>query len=303
VRASCNDAGTGGIGASGDPEISGDGTKVVFDSFASNLVPNDLNNQQDIFLRDLVAGTTIRISVDSAGVEADNDSYEASTNVDGSIVVFMSHAENLVVGDFNDVTDVYARHLAAGLTRRLSLSNAGTEPDAFSNQPSISADGQVVCFQSPSGVLDPNDGNGYQDVFEHATCEILFTEFGTGHPGAGGIVPHLFGIDGSGFHGASVHIEDGVGFAHGLLWVGLGTSTVKVFGGNFYVDLSQFFVPIPILLDGVVGQPGDGSFDFDAGDLSAFLGFSAYIQVMLLDDAASRDISMSNALEMEFVGR
>jgi len=59
---------TGGAQALGlistTPAISGDGRRVAFVSFASNLVHGDTNNTGDIFLRDRAAGTTTRVSVD-----------------------------------------------------------------------------------------------------------------------------------------------------------------------------------------------------------------------------------------------
>jgi Tol biopolymer transport system component len=303
IRASVSDGGVGGNGTSGDPELSGDGNKVVFDSLASNLVSNDTNVRQDVFVRDLVNDTTTRISVDDAGNEGDDDSFEATINFDGSIVAFASDATNLVPGDTNGTTDIFASYLALPAMRRLSLSNLGVESDGACHQPELSSDGYVVSFESDATSLDPNDGNGLTDVYAHATDEAKFTEFGVGLAGAGGFVPHLYGDDGSGFFGATVHIRDGLGFAHGLLWIGLATSDVTIFGGHFYVDLGSFFVPVPILLDGVVAVPGDGSLDIPAGDLTPFAGITCYVQLALIDPAAVKGISLSNALELDLVSR
>lgn len=55
--------------ASSTPHLSADGNLVVFASAASNLVAADTNGVQDIFVRDLGAGTTRRVSLDSAGNE------------------------------------------------------------------------------------------------------------------------------------------------------------------------------------------------------------------------------------------
>ena len=55
-------------GLSVNPYVSDDGTIVAFDFFASNLVPGDTNKRRDVFVRDLTAGTTTRISVRPAGV-------------------------------------------------------------------------------------------------------------------------------------------------------------------------------------------------------------------------------------------
>jgi Tol biopolymer transport system component len=303
LRASVNDNGWGGNGTSGDPEISGDGNLVVFDSVADNLVPNDGNWRSDVFVRDLVNGTTTRLSLDGAGLEGDGDSYEASIDYDGSIVTFVSEAENLVAGDTNLLADVYVRHVALNATRRLSLSPLGAEPDAECRQPQISADGYVVSFHSAAGSLDPDDENGVVDVFAHATCEVRYAEFGVGLAGAGGYVPRLYGDDGSGFFGSSVHIRDGIGFAHGFLWAGLATEDQLLFGGHFYIDFDQLYVPIPTLLDGAVGVPGAGTLDLELGDVTALAGMTVYSQLTLLDAAAPKGVSMSKGLQVDFVSR
>ncbi len=91
--------------------ISGDGRYVVFSSDASNLVANDTNSQRDVFVRDLLAGTTRRLSVDKAGMEANGRSDEASIAADGIHVIFSSNASNLVSGDSNGQYDIFISDL------------------------------------------------------------------------------------------------------------------------------------------------------------------------------------------------
>jgi len=54
-------------GPSFSPAISAAGTRVTFWSSASDLVPGDANGFDDIFVRDLAAGTTERVSVSTTG--------------------------------------------------------------------------------------------------------------------------------------------------------------------------------------------------------------------------------------------
>ena len=56
------------------PAIDADGSRVVFFSDASDLVPMDGNGFSDMFVRDLSAGTTTRVSVDTAGGDANGPS-------------------------------------------------------------------------------------------------------------------------------------------------------------------------------------------------------------------------------------
>jgi len=117
---------------SGSPVISDDGGRVVFQSTADNLVPNDGNGAQDIFVRDLVAGTTRRASVSSSGVEASEGSFQPSISGNGRFVSFYSAAANLVVGDTNGSGDVFVRDLRTGGIERVSLTSAGGQANGWS---------------------------------------------------------------------------------------------------------------------------------------------------------------------------
>ena len=73
-----------------------DGNFVAFVSSAQNLVTGDTNGQQDVFLRNRVAGTTSRVSVGSGGNQANGLSDLPSISRDGRYVAFFSIATNLV---------------------------------------------------------------------------------------------------------------------------------------------------------------------------------------------------------------
>ncbi len=118
-----------------------------------------------MFVRDLVAGTTRRVSVSSAGAQANGESVVGSISGDGRLVAFRSVASNLVAGDTNRSSDVFVRDLAAGTTRRVSVSSAGVQANGDSTAPSISADGRFVVFMSRASNLVVGDTNGFEDVF------------------------------------------------------------------------------------------------------------------------------------------
>src|SRR5215211_1684347 len=102
-RVSVDGGGNEGNGASGlTTAISGGGRYVAFGSQASNLVGGDTNGTTDSFVRDRQAGTTERVSVDSAGNEGDGRSLASAISADGRFVAFGSYASNLVPGDTND---------------------------------------------------------------------------------------------------------------------------------------------------------------------------------------------------------
>jgi Tol biopolymer transport system component len=147
--------------------ISGDGNRIVFWSAAANLVPEDTNGCADVFVRDLAAGTTTRVSCSSAGLQGDADSTRAAISADGRFVAFESRASTLVPADTNASPDVFVRDLQTGLTTRVSLSSGGDQADGPSGSPSISGDGRKVGFESGAANLVANDSNDCSDVFVH----------------------------------------------------------------------------------------------------------------------------------------
>ncbi|MGH2685292.1 MAG: TolB family protein, partial [Actinomycetota bacterium] len=152
-------------GHSGGPSISGDGRYVAFVSDASDLTPGDANGEKDVFVRDLVAGTTTRVSVDADGGDPNGFSREATISADGRHVAFTSGASDLVAGDGNGEFDVFVRDLVAGTTTRASVDLLGGDSDWDSNTDSLSGDGRYVAFTSIATDLVVGDGNAAPDVF------------------------------------------------------------------------------------------------------------------------------------------
>ncbi len=164
-RVSIPTGGGQGHGANIAPSISADGRYVAFESFAPDLVAGDTNGAWDVFVRDRVARTTLRVSVGLGGDEAGLDSRDAAISADGRYVAFESDATNLVPGDTNDEVDVFLRDLETQLTQRVSLGPGGTEGNSSSRDAAISADGGNVAFTSFASNLVPGDTNGWEDVF------------------------------------------------------------------------------------------------------------------------------------------
>jgi len=136
-----------------DPEISADGLTVVFQSYATNLVPNDTNHRYDIFVCDLPTGAISLVSVDSAGVQANGSSELPSISADGRHVAFVSSATNLVSGDTNDRSDVFVHDRMTGRTTRASVRSTGAQNPQSSIATDISGNGRFVAFQSDDEVF------------------------------------------------------------------------------------------------------------------------------------------------------
>jgi Tol biopolymer transport system component len=164
-RVCVSSAGVQGNDLSINPTISADGGFVVFSSDATNLVSDKTTLFRDIYVRDLAAGTTERVSLSHAGAEAAGNSFVASISGDGRYVAFSSLAANLVAGDVNGQPDIFLRDRLMGTTVLVSVSTAGDQTNGSSIIPVISADGQYVVFASEASNLVADDTNGVQDVF------------------------------------------------------------------------------------------------------------------------------------------
>jgi Tol biopolymer transport system component len=162
--------------------ISGNGQVAVFVSEATTLVAGDTNNEADVFARDLIAGTTERVSVSSAGSQGDSPYstgvWDPVLSADGRFVAFASSMNTLVPDDFNDSEDIFVRDRVMNLTVRASLRPDGTEAEfgGFAS-PALTADGQFVYFSSYDNLVPGNtscDGLFIRDlVLSTTSCVTL----------------------------------------------------------------------------------------------------------------------------------
>ncbi|MBI2899935.1 MAG: PD40 domain-containing protein [Planctomycetes bacterium] len=152
-------------GMSLSPAVTPDGRFVAFHSSATNLVPGDTNGVVDVFVHDVEAGATTRVSVDSSGAEGNGSSVFPAITPDGRYVAFHSWAPNLVAGDTNGELDVFLHDRQTGQTVRVSVDSGGGQALFDSSSASISTDGRYVAFTSYAPDLVPGDSNGLADIF------------------------------------------------------------------------------------------------------------------------------------------
>src|SRR5581483_8218922 len=151
VLASVNLSGDGGNGNSLPVDVSTNGRYALFESSASDLVPGDTNNAADVFVRDLVKGATVLVSVSTNGGSGDAASRSSVFTTDGRFVAFVSAADNLVAGDTNRIADIFVRDLQEHTTRLVSVGAVSTNlsnPNSTCEAPLISNDGRFVAFYS-----------------------------------------------------------------------------------------------------------------------------------------------------------
>jgi Tol biopolymer transport system component len=115
-RVSVSSTGEQGNGVSYNPAISADGRYVTFESEATDLVPGDTNQSEDVFVHDRQSGTTERVNLEPGGAQGHNGGggFYPCISADGRFVAYDSYANDLVAGDTNHTTDVFVRDRTHG---------------------------------------------------------------------------------------------------------------------------------------------------------------------------------------------
>jgi hypothetical protein len=144
---------------------------VAYVSAASNLVAGDSNGTSDVFLYDRATGLTQRVSLDSAGGQADGSSSMPSISDDGNVIAFESKATNLVAGDSNGLRDLFVRNRSAGTTTRVSVDVTGAQSNGISYHATLTRDGNRVAFASQASNLVAGDTNNVADVFQRLVAD------------------------------------------------------------------------------------------------------------------------------------
>jgi uncharacterized repeat protein (TIGR01451 family) len=158
--------GTAGNNLSAFQAISADGRFVAFVSEATNLILNDVVDfNPNVYVRDLMAGTTELASVSSSGVEANVlFNGDLSISADGRFVAF-STLDSLVPADTSPDSDIYLHDRQTGTTELISQSSSGQVGNGDSHSPSVSADGRFVAFQSLADNFVPETNLPDEDIF------------------------------------------------------------------------------------------------------------------------------------------
>jgi Tol biopolymer transport system component len=268
-------------GPSGSPVISAGGRYVAFSSSASNLVAGDTNRKSDVFVRDRRTRQTRRVSLSSAGRQANRRCEGPAISAHGRYVAFATNASSLVAGDTNGLADIFVRDLRTGQTRRVSVSSRGRQSTGSpthtgSNAPTISADGRYVAFHSDASNLVPGDTNGTFDIFvrDRVTGKTRRVSVGNGGEEANAetLGPGLISADG-----------------HYVAFASLASNLVA----NDLNDITDVFIrdrrtrrTLLASLSSTGEQGNDGSWPAALSVDNRYLAFSSWAGNLVPDDAS-----------------
>jgi RHS repeat-associated protein len=172
----------GGSCATGNPSMSSDGRYVVFYS-ERELLPGVAGSA--VYLYDRTAQSLTLIAVGG---------YDPSMSADANIIAFTTGAA-ILGGDTNQSTDIYVYNRSTGIFSRASVSSAGVQGNDHSKDPVVSANGQVVAFDSAATNLVSGDTNGIPDVFVRNLSTNTTTRASVTSAGAEGHSPDTRGSE------------------------------------------------------------------------------------------------------------
>lgn len=153
--------------SSATPGVSSDGRFVVFASSATDLVAGDpLNGKVDVFVRDLQAGTTRRLSTNVDAAPGGTDARDPFISADGQYVTYLLSSSELTT-DANAASDAYViKTDGTGLRGPVSRATEGDTSSApGSYDPTLSMFGRYLTFRSYVPTLVAGDTNQAADVF------------------------------------------------------------------------------------------------------------------------------------------
>ena len=168
VRISQNSSQIAGNGNSRNPSISNSGTTVVFASGATNLIEGKTLTTpfEQIYLWTEIGGT-ICVSQQANQTLANADSESPAISGDGSWVVFVSSATNLVANDTNGYKDVFCYQVSTGQINRVSVASDQIQSNQDCINPSVSSDGRFIVFESTASNLATSAEQELLNVFVH----------------------------------------------------------------------------------------------------------------------------------------
>lgn len=277
------------------PDISADGNFVAFASYAGNFDPRDTDFNSDVYVRDLAAGVTELVSVDSFGNKGTGGSTDPFVSHDGNRVCFASQATNLYWNDSFAARDVFVRDRTEGWTRQASVASDGEHGNNVSAEAfgiDFSSDGAHPVFYSEATNLVAGDTNGKGDLFVHDVCPDGGIELGFVTPGTGGLVPELraCGPLSTGSQATLSVVNARPSRLAAAFW-SAGQSNLPFLGGTL----------VPSAPYSVLRSSTDSSGKLQLSVPGGGGPGTRYVQVLVRDGFAPQGVAFSNALELQLL--
>jgi hypothetical protein len=224
-RASVDSSGVEGNQYSSASSLSFDGRYVAFQSLSSNLVVGDTNGVLDVFVHDVLTGTTQRASVDPSGAEGNQRSTLPSLSADGSRVAFQSLATNFAPGTLGGAYGVFVHDLNSGSTVRVDVGVGGLQACCGSSVwSSSSGTGRFIAYYSDAMNLIAADSNNSVDVFVTDLGAAPITSYCTAGTTTNNCVPAISGSgnpSASAGTGFTISVQLVEGSKQGLVFYGI----------------------------------------------------------------------------------
>ena len=291
---SASPLGSPGDASSYEPSISYDGRYVAFDSYASNLSPDDENisgdGDRDIFIRDRTLSTTFLASETPSGaVEPDRGARTASLDNSGQFVTFLT-GRDMVAEDTNADQDLYVRDMATGEYTWLDAYGDGSSLGSSVYEVQMAGDGQHVMFDAQYANLLPEDTNGRSDVY--------LWSWETGELVLASETPTSAVITDRGARSAGIS-DDGryIGIFTGRDMVPADTNGSQ----DLYIRDMETGEYTYVDLMGNGSSPGDGLDDFQMTGDGAFIVFDSDTDLVLEDTNGRKDVYVWSVAEEELI--
>jgi len=149
---SVNAAGEAANGGCQSVQITPDGHYVVFNSWASNLLANDVSGY-DVFRLDLHTGDLVLVNTSASGQQFNGSIEDPQITPDGRYVVFTSYSGSLAGLSYSSQNQVFVKDMQTGHIAMVSVDEKGAPGTSVAKAPQISDDGQYIVFSTASALL------------------------------------------------------------------------------------------------------------------------------------------------------
>jgi hypothetical protein len=136
----------------------------------------------DVFVRDLVAGTTRLVSTGPDGVGASGLSIDPAVSADGRFVAFVSSADDIVPMGNQVGVHVFVRDTLLGTTRLASVDGTQSTVFEIAKRPSMARDGRQIAFTT-NAQLEIADQNQVDDVYASGSPALAYSNVCEGTAG------------------------------------------------------------------------------------------------------------------------